>query len=73
MQHNAEFAPGWLRAQIRDSIEQLKTDPRFSHQIQSFCETEKQVSHSSLFRRAEDVAEMETRSAAADSNRITGT
>lgn len=54
MQHKAEFAPGWLRAQIRDSLEKLKSDPSFSHELQSFRESEEQLSNSDLFRRAED-------------------
>lgn len=54
MHETPGFQPGWLRAQIQDSIKELKNNPRFSNEIESFCLTEKQVNHSSLLRRSDE-------------------
>jgi|GEM_PF-6258517 len=51
MHETPGFQPGWLRAQIRDSINELKNNPHFSKEIESFCRTEQQVNNSNLLRR----------------------
>lgn len=53
MHETPGFQPGWLRAQIQDSINELKSNPHFSNEIESFCRTEQQVINSSLLRRPE--------------------
>ena len=54
MHETPGFQPGWLRAQIRDSINELKNNPRFSKEVESFCQTERQVNLSSLLRRSDE-------------------
>lgn len=54
MHETPGFQPGWLRAQIQDSINELKNNPRFSKEVESFCPTEEQVNHSSLLRRSDE-------------------
>lgn len=54
MHETPGFQPGWLRAQIQDSIKELKNNPRFSNEIESFRLTEEQVNHSSLLRRSDE-------------------
>lgn len=54
MHETPRFQPGWLRAQIQDSINELKNNPRFSKDAEDFRRTEEQVNRSRLLRRPDE-------------------
>jgi DNA-directed RNA polymerase sigma subunit (sigma70/sigma32) len=56
MQRTSAFAPGWLRAEIRNSIEELARNPRIPQEIaDSFRRAEKIVDVTEALRRSEEM------------------